>query len=190
MPRIDFFMDSGIVYGQFDSDDDYFNGSIAHLAKYPYADHNYHAVKTMALKEVDNISRGKTKGRPIRHGFRRSMGLKAGTIRVKVENLFKEGKIKDVNYAGKHESFVKLNGILFVILKSNGDGNPKDRDAFILTNVFIWDKEIKELINPCLITVDVTDFINNEEELRREANKCLSCESRFKLSLIPRKHAS
>ena len=191
MVRNDFFLDTGIIFGQFDSNDPYFEGSKKHLAKYSYIDHNYYAVKRVALKEVDSVSRRKKREGSTRGQFRKSVGLKAASIKIKVENLFLNDIVKDIDYSGTHASFNDLYRILFQFLEDHKtDSNPKDRDAKILTNVFLWDKEIQELHNPHLITVDRGDFINNEDKLKFEANRCLSCVSRFEFCLIPRKHAS
>jgi hypothetical protein len=190
MARNDFFLDTGIIFGQFDSKDPYFEGSKKHLDKYSYTDHNYYAVKRIALKEVDNVSRRKAREGNIRRQFHKAIGLKAASIKIQVENLFSEN-VKDINYEGTHTSFNELYRILFSFLENHKkDGNPKDRDAKILTNVFIWEKEMSELHNPYIVTVDRGDLVDNRDTLKKEANRCLSCASRLKFCLIPRKHAS
>ncbi|VVB62993.1 Uncharacterised protein [uncultured archaeon] len=191
MDRNDFFLDTGIIFGQFDPKDPYFEGSKNHLDKYSYIDHNYYAVKRITLKEVDNVSRRKIRERPIRRQFRQAIGLKAASIKIKVENLFSNNIVKDIDYDGTHASFNELYRILFGFLENHKkDNNPKDRDAKILANVFIWDKEIHELHNPHLVTIDRGDIVNNREGLKNEANKCLSCISRLEFCLIQRKHVS
>ena len=56
MSRMDFFLDSGMIYGQLDDyRDNYRDASLAHLKKYPYEYHNYYAVKRITLIEVKSI---------------------------------------------------------------------------------------------------------------------------------------
>jgi hypothetical protein len=176
---------------KFEPKDPYFEGSKKHLAKYSYIDHNYYAVKKIALKEVDNVSRRKIKEGSIRRQFHQAIGLKAASMKVKVENLFLNNIVKDIDYAGTHASFNELYRILFNFLEHNKkDSNPKESDAKILTNAFIWDKEMHELHNPHIVTIDRGDLVNNKDMLKNEANKCLSCISRLEFCLLLRKHAS
>ena len=119
MSRNDFFLDTGIIFGQFEPKDPYFEGSKKHLAKYSYIDHNYYAVKKIALKEVDNVSRRKIKEGSIRRQFHQAIGLKAASMKVKVENLFLNNIVTDIDYAGTHASFNELYRILFNFLEHN-----------------------------------------------------------------------
>lgn len=191
MARNDFFLDTGIIFGQFDPRDPYYDGSINHLENYTYIDHNYYAVKRIALKEVDNISRRKARDHSKSRNFRKAVGLKAAQMKVNVESLFLH-KVKNIDYGiPPHSSFNPLYKNLLGFLERNKKNNdPKDRDANILTNLFIWDKEIQELHNPQLVTIDKGDLVDNESKLKDEAKNCLHYTSRLTFLLIPMKHAS
>jgi len=191
MWRTAFFLDSGIIYGQFDSKDDYHRGSLNHLSKYPYKDHNYYAVKRCALLEVRSIQKNK-RSRPGNNNYRGAARLKTAQMKESVEGLFLFNKVKDIDYKGVHASFDELYNILFDFLELNKkDNNSKDRDAYILTNAFIWDKEVSGLHNPRLVTIDRCDFVLNKDGLKCKANDCLKNTTQMDFCLIlARKHAS
>jgi hypothetical protein len=191
MSRNDFFLDTGIIFGQFEPHDPYFEGSKKHIDKYSYRDHNYYAVRRIALKEIESVSRRKIKEGSRRGAFNKAIGLKAATMKAKVENLFLNNYVKDIDYERTYSSFNELYQNLLAFLEHNKKNeDSKDRDAKILTNVFIWEKEMPELHNPHIITIDKTDLVDNKDGLKNEANKCLNCISRLKFCLISRKHAS
>jgi hypothetical protein len=187
MGEIDFFLDSGIIYGQCDHSDPYYKGCSNHLKNYPYGTHHYCAVKRIALKEVKNIrinKRTRPGGNP-----HKACRMEAARIIQEVNGLFELDKIKDVDYKGIHASFEVLYNKIHSYLEENKkDNNKKDMDADILTNAFIWDKEMGILYKPHFVTIDIGDIISNKGALITNANDYLKNTPRLKFCLIPREN--
>jgi hypothetical protein len=190
MSNNDFFLDSGLVYADVDYDDDFNKSFLKYRTSYPYEENNYYAVKRVTMREIKSIRSNKRK----RPGTIKSH--KAGTLFLaqliaRAENLFDTNKIRDKDYSSSHVVlFRTLYRILYNLLESgNKDLNKKDRDADILTNAFIWDKNESDLCHPTFVTIDRTDIYDRRTDHKIKADECLENKSHLEFCLIS-KHMS
>ena len=190
MSHNDFFLDSGLVYGYADNKDDFHRPFLDHLDNFPYEKNNYHAVKRVTMLEIKAI-RSSKRTRPGATKVRNAGRMILAQIIAKVEYLFEQGKIKNKDYTLTHTaSFRDLYREIYATLESGKKNHDKkDRDADILTNAFIWEKEESQLYNPHFITVDKNDIIDNKISIKCKADRCLNETSRLEFCLIS-KHAS
>ena len=102
-------------------------------------------------------------------------------------------EINDIDYIEEDkETYASLYGIIHELLlrrRPESDQNPKDRDAHLLTNAFLWDNKNQELHNPHFITTDNKDIKKNEKELISETTVFLGIAPHICFCLIT-KYAS
>lgn len=186
MDRNDFFLDSGFIYGYIDFHDKVYHKSCKHhIQKFPFRDHNYNSVERIVESEVANVARKR----------KESGDIKSQQIVIRIQNtvnaLFRINKsINDIDYIDSRKKeysdlFDKINELL---LKNRipGDLDPKDNDAVLLTNAFLWDNENKALQSPSFLTTDNKDIKRNEEALISEATNCLRDAPHLNIFLMPK----
>jgi hypothetical protein len=187
MGRNDLFLDSGIIYGDIDLSDETWHAPCHdHFKKFPRKIHNYYSAKRIIDEEIHSVSK-----RRRRDGLIKSDKI-LRLIVMKGKALFDNNEIKDIDYINsKKEIYDTLFKIInSLLLRKRTDGNPKDRDAHLLTNAFLWDNENRSLHNPHFITIDYTDIKKNEKELVSEAMACLGIAPCLQFCLILPKQAS
>jgi hypothetical protein len=187
MSRNDFFLDSGIIYGDIDlSDKTWHKPCHDHFKKFPRKTHNYYSSKRIIDEEIHSVGERRKRGGLIKSD--RILRLIVMTGKA----LFDNNEIKDIDYINtKKEIYDTLFKIINdLLLRKRIDGNLKDRDAHLLTNAFLWSNENKTLHNPHFITIDYMDIKKNEKELVSEATACLGATPCLQFCLILPKQAS
>jgi hypothetical protein len=187
MGRNDLFLDSGIIYGSIDrSDETWHNPCKDHFRKFPRNKNNYFSVKRIVDMEIDNVGRNRK-----RSGFIKSDRILRSIVQT-AQAWFNNKEISDIDYinSNKERYDVLYNIIHKLLLERRSDQNPKDRDAHLLTNAFMWDSENRALHNPHFITIDYADIKKNENELVSEASNCLGTAPSLKFCLVLPKQAS
>jgi len=157
----DLFLDSGVIYGDIDRYDPWHDPCRDHFEKYPRGVHNYYSVKRIIDIEIKTVSRKRRETGSIKSDRIVKLIVKTGKA------LFDNNEIKDIDYVNTKKEI--YNGLFKVIhnllLTKRVDGNPKDRDAHLLTNALLWCNEEKSLHNPYFITTDRKDIKRNETEI-------------------------
>ncbi|HII06350.1 MAG TPA: hypothetical protein HA349_03240 [Methanotrichaceae archaeon] len=165
---MDIFLDTGPIFGNVDHEDKFHPICISFYKEYPLDKHNFCTTHYIVNKELKNILDNRQK---------------KGNLRVKktirlIGQLSREmlSKIGDVDYRS-HSTFPPLYGNINAFLEARKqDSNPKDRDAILLTNAFLWDRFAMRCLQPKFFTTDKrdiggdnkADLIANVESLLRD----------------------
>jgi hypothetical protein len=171
---MDFFLDTGPIYGFSNPLSCHNKQCNAHFSKYKFEDHNYYAVIRLLQTEVRNIHRRRTSN---------DQEKEIRDIERKISRLIK--LLNNVDYEEYHPSFKTLFEDFYHFLETNkADENIKERDAKILTNAFLWDKSNSVLNKPKFLTVDETDISDNRTKLKGIANSRLEYEAKMGIFTI------
>ncbi len=170
---MDFFLDTGPIYGYLATNDRSHHRDCAKFFKdYPFDIHNYYTSKIIIEKELKNVRN------------KRLCGADQLARLVEQRARVVLSSISDVNYSG-HALFKPLfSWILKLLDNRKTDTNPKDRDAGLLTNAFLWDKQTTDLYNPNFMTIDERDIGNNRNDITATAYQCLGTQPRLKIYLV------
>lgn len=187
MGRNDLFLDSGVIYGSLDfSDTTWHRPCKDHFKKFPRNKHTYFSVKRIIEEEIYSVGIKRVERKLIKSKILRLIVLNG-------EALFNNKEINDIDYIeADKEAYASLYRIIHELLlrrRPESDLNPKDRDAHLLTNAFLWDNKNQDLHNPHFITTDNKDIKKNEKELISEATVFLGIAPHICFCLIT-KYAS
>jgi hypothetical protein len=171
---MDFFLDTGPIYGLSNPLSSHHNQCNNHFIKYKFEDHNYFAVKQLIQTEVQNIHRKRTS---------EEQDIETRDIEKKIARILK--LINDFNYDNNQQSFKTLFSELYHFFEINKtDDNIKERDSKILSNAFLWDHSNPALNRPRFLTVDESDISDNRSKLKMIANSCLNYETKIGIYTI------
>jgi len=168
---MDFFLDTGPIYGYLTPSDAHHKKCIHFFKLYPLEFHNYCTTKRVIKKELGNIRRKRLEGQS-----------KTGRL-IERRAKYVLSRIRDVDHS-EHGLFTPLFKCILTLLEQRKqDNNPKDRDADLLANAFLWDYLNPELDNPEFMTTDNKDIRRNREALVSVAESCVGCPFRLKIHL-------
>lgn len=170
---MDFFLDTGPIYGWAATNDTSHHRDCVTLFKmYPVDVHGYYTTKSIVVNELKNLRRKRLSGA-------------SQFIRL-IERRCHEmlSVIKDADYTG-HPEYPQLSQRIVTLLASmKRDVNPKDKDAALLANAFLWESETPGLYSPAFLTIDQQDIGNNRVEIKNIAEESLGRKSTLQILLI------
>lgn len=170
---MDFFLDTGPIYGFLDVNDISHHRDCADLFKaYPVDVHGYYTTKSIMKEELENLRRKRLSG--------------AGQLLRLFERRCREilSMIRDADYT-THSEYPQLSHTILQLLDSvKNDANPKDRDAALLANAFLWEKETPGLYRPTFLTLDQRDIGDNRVEIKKIAGSLLCREPFLQIALV------
>jgi hypothetical protein len=170
---MDFFLDTGPIYGFLATNDRSHHRDCAKFFRdYPLGIHNYYTSKIIIEKELQNVRRKRLCGAD---QLLRTVEQRARVVL---------SSICDVDYRNHALFKLLFSEILDLLDSKKTDANPKDRDAGLLANAFLWDQQMIELYNPNFMTIDERDIGNNRQDITDTADKCLCIQSRLKIYLV------
>ncbi|MHB8164700.1 MAG: hypothetical protein ACYDDV_10250 [Methanoregula sp.] len=170
---MDFYLDTGTIYGRIDHTDRELNPCcISFFRKFPFKSNNFFTTKYIVEEELSNVR------------FKRTQGLpKTGREVERRARLILQG-INNVEYSS-HCVFKPLSGELESFLISAAEnGSPKDHDAKLLTNAYLWEKNMSNLQKPHFVTTDGKDINNNKDEIQSIAEKHLACKTGLFIAFV------
>lgn len=170
---MDFFLDTGPIYGWSATNDKSHHQDCATLFRmYPVNLHEYYTTKSIVKEELKNLRTKRLSGvdQLVRLFERRCREILS--------------KINDADYTRHPEYHPLSQKILEYLDQIKKDVNPKDRDAALLANAFLWDKETAELYLPTFLTLDQHDIGNNQMEIKNIAEGVLKRKSALQIVLV------
>jgi DNA-binding ferritin-like protein (Dps family) len=170
---VDFFLDSGIIYGTLDDQKDWHRRRVkTFFRNFDFKNHNFTTTKRVATEDFQNVRRKRTEG--------------ITTLEREYQRAWAEilKLINDVDYFEHHLFDYLLKNVLEILERNKLNGNPKDRDADLLTNAYLWVYDKNDLNLPQFVTIDGNDIIRNRHEIKNKANECLSCNSELQMTPI------
>lgn len=170
---MDFFLDTGPIYGWADENDTSHHRDCAMLFKmYPVDVHGYYTTKSIVVDELKNLRRKRLSGtnQLIRLIERRCQEILSW--------------IRDADYTEHREYPQMFQRIVTLLASMKSDANPKDKDASLLANAFLWESKTPGLYRPSFLTIDQQDIGNNRMEIKKIAEEFLSRESALQILLV------
>ncbi|MDG6249620.1 hypothetical protein [Methanocalculus sp.] len=172
MTAMDFFLDSGLIYGLVDERDRHRTRIQIFFEYLDFDSHNFVSTRRVVDRELKNIRRKRTEG--VSREEREYQRMWTHLLDI----------IGDVDYI-EHYLFDRLFPNIREVLENNKqDDNPKDRDADLLSNAYLWDYHRDELDTPQFVTIDRNDIIRNQHEIKNAADICLSCDSQLQMTPV------
>lgn len=173
---MNFFLDSGPIYGKVDLNDRYHPICKKFYKKYPLNQHYFCTTHRIANDELDNIRSKRWLDGP-------NKSQKVSRI---IEQLARTllSQIADIDYRNSHSEFSTLYNNIHTFLDGRKrDTNPKTHDAVLFTNALLWDQSDAALVNPIFLTVDKKDFYDNKDDLIPYADALLTETVRLNIHL-------
>lgn len=171
---MDLFLDSGLVYGFLDSNDSFHRRITRFFNFYDFDQHRYYTTKRVVQLEIKNIRRKRVWG-----GNKQEREFQRMLLEF-VET------ITDIDFFN-HHLFDRLFKVILEVLElRKKDTNPKEHDADLLTNAYLWDFSDGELDTPQFVTIDGNDISRNREEIKDEVETCLKCQTQLTITLVYR----
>lgn len=168
---MDFYLDTGVIYGRIDHNDPFNPICIDFFRIHPFNGNNFHTTKYIVEKELENVR------------FKRTLGLpKVGReIERRARLLLKQ--IKNVEFSAHPSYKLIFTELETMLLSYSKKKKPKEHDAKLLSNAYIWDAT-SPLIDPHFITIDDEDIAQNKVEIQKIAEKHLLYKAKIIIALI------
>ncbi len=160
---MDFYLDTGTIYGRIDHNDKVLNPiCVAFFRKFPFKSNNFFTTKYIVEDELNNVR------------FKRTLGLpKTGREIERRARLILQS-VNNVEYS-QHNAFKPLSiEIESFLFKAAEKKTPKDHDAKLLANAYLWELFESNLQTPHFVTTDGKDINNNKNEIQVIAEKHLA----------------
>jgi hypothetical protein len=163
---MDFYLDTGTIYGRIDHNDKVLNPiCVAFFRKFPLKLNNFVTTKYIIEEELNNVR------------FKRTLGLpKTGREIERRARLIMQ-MINDVEYSQQNvfkPLSSEIESFLFNTPENAEKKSPKDHDARLLANAYLWEKNGSNLQTPHFVTTDGIDINNNKHQIQAIAEKHLA----------------
>lgn len=148
---MEFFLDTGVIFGDCDPKDDHSNECEIFFRKYPMQRYDFYTTKKVK-DELKDLKRRRREERPDK-------------IYRKIEQLI-ERKLDNMEHItdySKHANFQRIASAIVDIVNRNFP------DVKIVTNAIIWSYEYDSLDNPTFVTIDFKDIARNSSEIKKQA---------------------
>jgi len=170
---MDFYLDTGTIYGRIDHNDKVLNPiCIAFFRKFSFKSNNFFTTKYIVEDELNNVR------------FKRTLGLPKTGREVERRARLILQTINNVEYS-QHGVFKPLSSELELFLFNTAEKkSPKDHDAKLLANAYLWEKSVSNLQTPHFVTTDGIDISNNKNEIQTIAEKHLAQKTGLFISYV------
>jgi len=168
---MDFYIDTGVVFGYGHKGDKFCSYSEKLTKRYPIKNNNYCSNLDILNKELDNL-------------HTRRLQSKTKLVRMVIHKTkIMVDKLNDLSYQS-HELYPEVyQGIKKILENNKKDKNPKDYDTIHLTTACIWDYDCKDL-DPYFITTDRNDICNNKAEIYASVNNLTNSNCNLKIEYL------
>jgi len=169
---MNFYLDTGVVFGYGYRDDDFCIFSEKLTKKFPPKKNNYYSNLYILNKELDNLYNYRIGHKPNRL---------VRMVQQKIKNLLE--KINDLSYQ-KHSLYPSIYQEILRILETNKiDEKPKNYDSIHLTTAHIWDYD-NDNLDPYFVTTDRKDILENKDEIQNNVKNITNYECNLKIEYL------
>lgn len=169
---MEFFLDTGVIYGRIDHNDIFNPTCIRFFREYPLNLNYFCTTKYIVEAELSNVR------------LKRTQGLSKTGREIERRARMLMERINNVEFSS-HKKYkpIKIDIHAFLIQKA-ATQKPKDNDSKLLTHAYLWEFNTSSLRDPYFVTTDSGDIVQNREDIRTIAEKHLCCSTKLVIELV------